>query len=284
MTTQNKSLQQPAYNSGSWDVPLNANFGVIDTALGSTATISSSTSTTLSSAQYQCMRLLLNGTLGADINISIPSGVSGSWVIYNATTDASAAVPCYAYITTTAGGANLIDAPRGATISIYSDGTNVYLIGNYTPAGSIIAWGGTTAPSGYVACDGTAISRSTYSALFKAIGTTWGSGNGTTTFNTPNLQGYFLRGSGTSTYDPSSPRAVGTGQADSFKSHTHTDSGHNHSYNYFNTGSIAGAGSSYTLPTSYTAASTGTGYANIQNTGGAETRPVNVAVLYCIKA
>lgn len=283
MTTQNKSLQQPAYNSGSWDVPLNANFGVIDSALGSTTTISSSTSVTLSSSQYQCMRLFLNGTLGADINISIPSGVSGTWVVYNATTDASAAVPCYAYITTTAGGANLIDAPRGSTISIYSDGTNVYLIGSYVPAGSIISWGAAIAPTGYVSCDGNAISRSTYSALFKAIGTTWGAGNGTTTFNTPNLQGYFLRGAGTSTYDPSSPRSVGTGQADSFRSHTHTDSGHSHSYNYFSTGSIAGAGNSYTLPTGYNAATSGTSYANIQATGGSETRPVNAAVLFCIK-
>lgn len=277
MTTQNKSLQQPAYNSGSWDVPLNANFGIIDSALGSTATISSSTSVTLSSAQYQCMRIFLNGTLGGDINISIPSGVSGSWIVYNATTDASAAVPCYAYITTTAGGANLVEAPRGTTISVYSDGTNVYLIGNYIPAGSIISWGGTTAPSGYVVCDGAAISRSAYSALFKSIGTTWGVGNGTTTFNTPNLVNMFLRGSG------SSP--VATYEADLFASHTHIDSGHIHNSlpNTTFMSNTAGLGV-YASGAFGTANNTvATSYANLQNTGGAETRPKNYRVLYCIK-
>lgn len=64
------------------------------------------------------------------------------------------------------------------------------------PPGAIITFGGTSAPTGYLDCDGSAVSRSTYSALFSAIGTTWGSGNGTTTFNVPDLSRRVLMGSG----------------------------------------------------------------------------------------
>lgn len=61
--------------------------------------------------------------------------------------------------------------------------------------GTIIAFAGSSAPTGYLACNGAAVSRTTYSALFKVIGTRWGSGDGSTTFNLPNLNsGRFLRG------------------------------------------------------------------------------------------
>ena len=58
------------------------------------------------------------------------------------------------------------------------------------PSGSIIAWGGkySTIPSGYLFCDGSAYSRTTYSTLFAALGTIHGSGDGSTTFNIPNLK------------------------------------------------------------------------------------------------
>ena len=53
------------------------------------------------------------------------------------------------------------------------------------PTGSIIPFGGSTAPDGYLLCDGSAVSRSTYSALFAVIGTTYGPGDGNSTFNLP---------------------------------------------------------------------------------------------------
>jgi microcystin-dependent protein len=69
-----------------------------------------------------------------------------------------------------------------------------------TPAsilpGFIFDYGGLTAPSGYLNCDGTAVSRITYSALFTAIGTTWGAGDGTTTFNLPDFRRNVAVGSG----------------------------------------------------------------------------------------
>jgi microcystin-dependent protein len=53
--------------------------------------------------------------------------------------------------------------------------------------GIIIPWGSTSVPSGFLECDGSAVSRATYAALFAIVGTTYGSGNGSTTFNVPDL-------------------------------------------------------------------------------------------------
>jgi microcystin-dependent protein len=64
------------------------------------------------------------------------------------------------------------------------------------PAGSIIAWSGSSAPSGWVLCDGTAISRTTYAALFAVAGTSYGVGDGSTTFNVPDLQDRLPLGKG----------------------------------------------------------------------------------------
>jgi microcystin-dependent protein len=73
------------------------------------------------------------------------------------------------------------------------------------PTGAVCQFAGSAAPAGYLICDGSAVSRTTYSALFTAIGTTYGAGDGTTTFNLPNLQqrvpvgvgtGYVLGASG----------------------------------------------------------------------------------------
>ena len=285
MTTQNKSLNQPAYNSSAWDTPLNNNFGYLDAALGNTATISNTSAYTLIASEYQCMRFLFNGSLSSDLSISIPSGVGGSWLVTNSTTDVSAAVPTYVTVKTTAGGSVGVVVPRGVNTIVFSNGSEVFFAQqNTTPSGVIIQFAGTTAPTGYLICDGSAVNRTTYPNLFAAIGTTWGSGNGTTTFNIPDLRGYFLRGSGTSARDPDSPRAVGSAQTEMFLSHTHTDSGHAHNYDRPNTSSQAtgGSGSNY-FNGGFASIATSTGNANIQASGGNETRPDNVAVLYCIK-
>ena len=84
------------------------------------------------------------------------------------------------------------------------------------PAGIIAAWPGNTPPDGWLVCNGATISRTTYADLFAAIGTTFGAGDGTTTFKLPDYQGDFLRGylSGTSS-------AIGTRQAEGLPNHTH---------------------------------------------------------------
>lgn len=67
--------------------------------------------------------------------------------------------------------------------------------GSNLPIGSYIQFAGSQAPDGFLVCNGGAISRTTYSALFDVIGTTYGSGDGSTTFNLPNLTDRFLQGS-----------------------------------------------------------------------------------------
>jgi microcystin-dependent protein len=66
-----------------------------------------------------------------------------------------------------------------------------------TLPGQIVAYGGALAPAGWLSCDGSIISRTTYSALFSALSTTWGSGDGSTTFALPDLRGVYIKGAGT---------------------------------------------------------------------------------------
>ena len=62
------------------------------------------------------------------------------------------------------------------------------------PSGAVMSFAMSTAPSGWIECNGSAVSRTTYADLFAAIGTTYGSGDGSTTFNLPDLRGEFVRG------------------------------------------------------------------------------------------
>lgn len=59
------------------------------------------------------------------------------------------------------------------------------------PVGAIVMFGGGAAPQGYLMCQGQAVSRATYSALFAVVGTSFGGGDGSSTFNVPNLVGKF---------------------------------------------------------------------------------------------
>lgn len=96
----------------------------------------------------------------------------------------------------------------------------------YSPPGMVSMFAGSSAPSGWVLCDGSAISRTTYANLFSAIGTTYGSGNGSTTFNVPNLKGKVPIGldSADSSFD-----SLGeTGGHKETQSHTHSGDAHTH--------------------------------------------------------
>ena len=90
------------------------------------------------------------------------------------------------------------------------------------PTGSIAFITHTTLPYGYLKANGAAISRTTYANLFALIGTTFGVGDGSTTFNLPDLRGYFLRG-----WDDGrgvdSGRTLGSTQQDQFQEHDHNE-------------------------------------------------------------
>jgi len=178
-----------------------------------------------------------------------------------------------------------------------------------TPAGVIDAFGGATAPEGYLICDGRAVSRAQYPALFAAIGTFWGAGDGSTTFNLPDLQGRFLRGpdGGTGRDEDAASRvacnaggntgaAVGSCEGDIMQAHKHTESngGHQHYYGTWKDEEEIPSGSGTdTAVNDHTdrrlteAASVVLGDP-VESMGGAvrygmETRPENVTVLFIIK-
>lgn len=114
-----------------------------------------------------------------------------------------------------------------ATWVVLASGT-----GDNTPPGTVIWTARTTPPTGYLKANGAAVSRTTYATLFTAIGTTYGAGDGSTTFTLPDLRGEFIRG-----FDDGrgvdAGRSQGAAQAETIKAHIHPFTGdalptHNH--------------------------------------------------------
>ena len=144
------------------------------------------------------------------------------------------------------------------------------------PAGAIMPFAMNGAPTGWLAADGTAVSRSTYATLFAAIATTYGVGDGATTFNVPDLRGYFVRGSGTNG-DGTASGTFGAKQADSVGPHTHPNT---------TTQGELGLGSGGYRYDGFQDSNDKEFKANLSspsNTGTTETRPKNIAMFYCIK-
>ena len=167
------------------------------------------------------------------------------------------------------------------------------------PSGAVFCIAVASVPSGYLECNGAAVSRTTFAALFAIIGTQYGSGNGSTTFNVPDLRGEFVRGfdNGKGT---DSGRSIATSQSDQNKQHNHSasssvnDSGHVHATTFDNKKYFPGGGSTsigfggaggypadiFTMSSATTGISVST---TTSNDGGGETRPRNIAMMYVIK-
>lgn len=160
---------------------------------------------------------------------------------------------------------NIKRLPRGSEGQILSwdaEGDAIVTDLSGLPVGTVAHHAGTAAPSGWLIRNGAAVSRSSYADLFAIIGTKFGAGNGSTTFNLPDDRNLFDRG-------VPSGGTVGTYQADEFKSHTH---------NFSPALGVKGAAGSIG-----TAASSGYQYYSISSTGGVETRPKNRHYLPIIK-
>ncbi|MCL2485330.1 MAG: tail fiber protein, partial [Endomicrobia bacterium] len=156
------------------------------------------------------------------------------------------------------------------------------------PPGMIICGGSiATAPEGYLICQGAAVSRITYAALFTTVGTLYGAGDGSTTFNLPDYRGYFLRGQG------GNSAALNVAQGDAIRNMTGdlnasiTDTG-NSGFNLA-TGifALANLGSQWRAAYAgsvVTANITGANFnASRQVPTATENRPLNRAVNYFIK-
>ncbi|ERE07216.1 phage tail protein [Pseudogulbenkiania ferrooxidans] len=160
-----------------------------------------------------------------------------------------------------------------------ADGATVVQVSAAAPPGVVAHFAMPNPPSGWLVANGSAVSRAVYAALFAAIGTSYGAGDGSSTFNLPDLRGEFVRG-----WDAGrgvdSGRGFGTLQYDAFQ-------GHRHNVNQVWT---TGAGVTFPSPGVNSA-----GQATIDATDGtvagvsgaprvaSETRPRNIALLACIK-
>jgi microcystin-dependent protein len=100
--------------------------------------------------------------------------------------------------------------------SFLSHGTGI-------PVGTVISYASYTPPAGFLLCDGRAVSRTTYATLFGAIGTLFGAGDSTSTFNLPDMRDQFIRGK-------NDTRAIGSVQQGSFASHSHAVSDPTHTH------------------------------------------------------
>jgi microcystin-dependent protein len=208
------------------------------------------------------------------------------------------------------------------TSLVYNPSTkvlNVSVSSDVSEVGKISMFARSTAPSGYLKCNGAAISRTTYEALFSAIGTTFGAGDGSTTFNIPDLRGEFIRG-----WDDArgvdSGRTFGSWQGGQNLAHTHsaTTSSDAHTHTWSGTtsssgehthttplnvggtgGRVAVSGVNITVTsTNISTSSSGDHTHTVSGTtsssahshtlttdsqGGSEVRVRNIALLYCIK-
>jgi phage-related tail fiber protein len=204
--------------------------------------------------------------------------------IAQATTESAGIVELATNAETQAG----TDATRAVTPAGLASAATLFV-----PTGAVLPFAMNSAPSGWLSANGAAVSRATYASLFTAIGTLYGAGDGSTTFNLPDLRGYFVRGSGTNS-DGTASGTFGTKQADEFKSHAHTGSAlsagaHAHTTptggysNYNESGGGGAVVSIYNNGANTGTAGDHTHTLSINATGGTETRPKNIAMFYCIK-
>ena len=160
------------------------------------------------------------------------------------------------------------------------------------PSGTVLYFAGSAAPAGWLKANGAALSRTAYAALFAAIGTTYGAGDGRSTFNLPDLRGEFIRG-----WDDGrgvdTPRPMGSAQVDAVRQHYHgigyispnNDDGAFVVRNWTtaeqqNLQFINGNGNSAIRTLS---ASSNLGTTNAIDESAGETRPRNIALLAIIK-
>jgi microcystin-dependent protein len=264
----------------------------------------------------------LTTTTGAAFAVYAPPSPK-SYIIFNSSAYAATVYNSTVVGNTTAAGTGVV-VPAGKTLTMFTDGTDFkgvatseflgvlaaanggtglsapgtsgnVLTSNGTgwtsgtpqppvPTGAVFYFAANAAPTGYLEADGTAVSRATYAALFAVTGTTFGVGDGSTTFNLPDLRAEFIRG-----WDDGrgvdTGRVFGSTQADELEAHKHdirvrgAVSSHSHRIDgpaetYVAAGSSTSLGGSGSIYNDSGA---------ILNTGGTETRPRNVALLACIK-
>lgn len=289
----NLELQATGEHSGTWGSSLNtADFAILDDALGGLQSVSlSASNVTLNTTQTQKNAYLLTGVLLANVVVIWPA-IGRTYFVANNTTGAFT-------VTLRAGsGSATVVVPQGAAGYYTISGNSVYQPTRPgVDTGFIGMFASSTVPTGYLECNGAAVSRTTYSSLFGVIGTTWGVGDGSTTFNLPDFRGYFARGwDHGAGVDPG--RAFASTQTSANLEHTHTGIAASHTHTVTASGSSRRGANGNNVGTNWygssgdsndggtgsrTTAASGDLTLTIANSGGTEARPVNKSILMCIK-
>ncbi len=212
--TTNLNIELPGHNDyvGTWDTPTNANWSLVDNMAGGSLLLNAtglSGTIALTNIQLQPRTIQITGAPSGAITYRVPSGVGGQWIVRNTTTGGqTVGVVSQAGGSTVTIPANLIlpmwcnGTATGMLIGNsvldssgvhFPDGTTQTTASNSPPlTGVIFPYAGTTAPSWALLCNGQAVSRAIYSALntlMSGLGYPYGSGDGSTTFNVPDLRG-----------------------------------------------------------------------------------------------
>lgn len=220
-------------------------------------------------------------SLGSVANVRKRLRFSGALTLtHNGT---SLILPGGANITTAAGDiAEFVSDNSGNWRCVFYTVASAAPVASVFPSGMVAPFAISTAPAGWLECDGAAVSRTTYAALFAAIGTTFGSGDGSATFNLPDLRGEFVRGwdNGKGT---DSGRTFGSSQTDAFQGHWHDYEG-NYSLASGSTTNMENInGAPYNTSFSDKVKGAVTDGSNGTPRTADETRPRNIALMYCVK-
>jgi hypothetical protein len=207
-------LQATGGNNNSWGINLNNQvFTPLENAVAGCLTISGLTGGAYSLTQANALygTIKLQGTLSSDLTITVPS-TANNWRFINELTTAGF------YVLIKVAAQTAVNIPHGKVTEITCDGTNMYRH-DREEVGEIFYHAGSV-PGGALECTGATPLRASALDLFAKIGTTWGVGNGTTTFTIPDgyTAGKFLRSRTASV-------TLGTSQTNQNKAHTHTGSG-----------------------------------------------------------
>lgn len=183
------------------------------------------------------------------------------------------------------------DGSSGQALTTDGSGALSFATIGGVPIGAVFHFAASTAPTGFLKANGAAVSRTTFAALFAITGTTYGSGDGSTTFNLPDLRGEFIRG-----WDDArgvdASRTFGSAQAAGTNLLSHTHSATVTGYAQVSPGTAGSItyGAGFTQVNDDGSITDNGSTASLTYTtggpspaGGAETRPRNVALLACIK-
>jgi microcystin-dependent protein len=250
-------------------------------------------------------RALLQSIVSTMTGVTLPAPVAGKALGWNGTADGltnvepSSGALLSVYMATVAAAADATAAQTllggtavgRALFTAASDAAARATLG-VQPVGEVIMWPLASPPAGFLECDGAQISRATYAALFAVLGTTYGPGDGTTTFNLPDYRGEFLRGwahgstndpdkaSRTNRGDGTTGDNVGTKQLSAFKNH-----GHFLHYNSPGGGTVGDFVNASVVHDNQQTASAAQFLDVTVASGGSvdETRPRNINTMFCIR-